>query len=164
MCMCVCMCLCVLVCLCTHMHTQDVRLWVSLSPRGKGGILTFSKRASLGQLRELEFCSTEWEKWVQGSKRFQFSSVQFLSLCDPMDCGTPGFPVLHHVPEFAQTHVHWVSDVIQLSHPLLSPCLPALNLSQDQGLFQWVSSSHQVAKVLELQHQFFQWIFQVDFL
>ena len=98
-----------------------------------------------------------------------FSSVQSLSrvrLCDPMDCSTPGLPVHHQLPEFTQTHVHWVSDAIQPSHPLSSPSPPALNLSQHQGLFQWVSSSHQVAKVLEfqLQHQFFQWIFRTDFL
>jgi len=67
------------------------------------------------------------------------------TLCDPMDCSTPGFPVLHHLPELAQTHVHWVGDAIQPSHPLSSPS-PAFNLSQHQGLFQWVSSSHQVTK------------------
>ena len=88
-----------------------------------------------------------------------------LTLCDPVDCSMPGFSVLPHLPEFAQTHVHWVSDAIQPSHPLLSPSLPALNLSQHQGLFQWVGSLHQVAKVLELQfqHQSFQWVFRVDF-
>ena len=75
----------------------------------------------------------------------------------PLDCSTPGFPVLHYLPEFAQTHVHWVSDAIQPSHPL-SPSFPALNLSMHQGRFQWVGSSYQVAKVLELQHQSFQWI------
>ena len=75
------------------------------------------------------------------------------ALCNPMDCSTPGFPLLHHLSEFAQTHVHWVGDAIQPSHPLSSPSPPALNLSQHQGLFQWVSSSHQVAKVLELQLQ-----------
>ena len=66
--------------------------------------------------------------------------------------------------EFAQTHVHWVSDAIQPSHSLLSPSLPAFNLSQHQGLFQWIGSSHQVAKVLELKHQSFQWIFRTDLL
>ena len=71
-----------------------------------------------------------------------------LTHCNPMDCSTPGFPVLHYLPEFTQTHVHWVSDAIQSSHPLSSPSAPALNLSQHQGLFQWVSSLHQVAKVL----------------
>ena len=95
-----------------------------------------------------------------------FSSVQFSSvtqscptLRDPMSCSMPGLPVHHQLPESIQTHVHRVSDAIQPSHPLLSPSPPALNLSQNQGLFKWVSSSHQVAKVLEfqLQHQTFQW-------
>ena len=63
-----------------------------------------------------------------------------LTLCDPMDCSMPGFPVLHHLPEFAQTQIHWVDDAIQPSHPLLSPSPPAFNLSQHQGLFQWVGS------------------------
>ena len=87
------------------------------------------------------------------------------TICNPMDCSTPGFPVLHHLPAFAQTHVHWVSDTTQSSHPL-SPSPPAPNPSQHQSLFQWVSSLHQVTKVLELQlqHQSFQWIFRVDFL
>ena len=76
-----------------------------------------------------------------------------MSDCGPVDCNTSGFPVLHHLPEFAQTHVHRVSDAIQPSHPLSSPSSPALNLSQNQGLFQRVSSSHLVAKVLELQLQ-----------
>ena len=80
------------------------------------------------------------------------------TLCDPMDCSMPGFPVLHQLPELAQTHVCRVSDVIQPSHPLSSPSPPAFNLSQHQGLFQGVSSLHQVAKVLEfqLQHHSFQ--------
>ena len=83
-----------------------------------------------------------------------------------MDCSTPGFPVHHQLPEPAQTHVHQVHDVILPSHPLSSPSLPAFNLSQHQGLFKWVSSSHQVAKVLEfqLQYQSFQWIFMTNFL
>ena len=80
-----------------------------------------------------------------------------------MDCSMPGFPVHHQLQELAQIHVHQVSDAIQPSHPLLSPS-PAFNLSQHQGLFQWVSSLHQVAKVLELQPQSFQWIFRTDFL
>ena len=87
-------------------------------------------------------------------------------LCDPVNCSTPGFPILHYLLEFAQTHVHWVSDAIQPSHPL-PPSYPFLfSLSQHQGLFQWVGSSHQVAKVLalHLQHQYFQCIFRVDFL
>jgi len=82
---------------------------------------------------------------------FQFSSVQsltYLTVCNPMDCSTPGFPVHFQVPELAQT---CVGDAIQPSHPLSSPSPPAFNLSQHQGLFKWVSSSHQVAKVLEFQ-------------
>ena len=83
-----------------------------------------------------------------------------------MDCNTSGFPVLNHLPDLAQTHVHWVGDAIQPSCPLSSPSPPVLNLSQHQDLFQWVSSSHQAAKVLELQlqHQSFQWIFRTCFL
>ena len=98
-----------------------------------------------------------------------FSSVQLLSrvrLCDAMNHSTPGLPFQHQLPESSQTHVHWVSDAIQPSHPLSSPSPPALNLSQHQGLFQWVSSLHQVAKVLEfqLQHQSFQWTPRTDLL
>ena len=89
-----------------------------------------------------------------------------LTLCDPVDCSTPGFPVFHYLPEFAQIHIRWVGDAIQPSHPLSAPSPPAFNLSQHQGLFQWVGSLHQVAKVLELQlqHQSFPWIFRVDLL
>ena len=86
------------------------------------------------------------------------------TLCDPMDCSTQDFPVLHHLPEFAKTNVHWVGDAIQPSHPLMPPFPSALNLSQHEGLFQRVGSLHQVAKILELQQQSFQWIFRVDFL
>ena len=81
-----------------------------------------------------------------------------------MNCSTPGLPVHHQLPDFTQTHVHWVDDAIQPSHSLLSPSPPAPNPSYHQGLFQWVSSLHQVAKVLEfqLQDQCFQWIFRTD--
>ena len=103
----------------------------------------------------------------------QFSSVQFSSfpqlcpaLCDPMNCSTPGHPVYHQLPEFTQTHGHRVSDAIQTSHPLSSPSPPAPNPSQHQSLFQWVNSSHAVAKVLEfqLQYQSFQWTPRTDLL
>ena len=98
----------------------------------------------------------------------QFSLVaqSYLTLCDPMNHSTPGLPVHHQLPESTQTHVHWVGDAIQPSHPLLSPSPPALSLSQHQGLFKWVSSLHKVTKVLEfqLQHQFLQWIPRTDFL
>ena len=105
--------------------------------------------------------------------RIILSSVQFSSvaqscptLCNPMDCSMPGLPVHHQLPEFTQTHVHWIGDAIQPSHSLLSPSPPAFIFSQQQRLFKWVSSLHQVAKVLEfqLQHQSFQWIFRIDFL
>ena len=88
------------------------------------------------------------------------------TLCNPMDCSMPDFPVHHQLPEFTQIHVQWVGDANQSSHPLSSPSPPALNLSQPQGLFKWVSSSHQVAKVLEfqLQHQSFQCIFSYVYI
>ena len=100
----------------------------------------------------------------------QFGSVQSLksclTLCDPMNCSTPGPPVHHQLPEFTQTHVHRVGGAIQPSHPLLSPSPPAPNPSQHQGLFQWVNSSHEVAKVLEfqLQHHSFQRTPRTDLL
>ena len=88
------------------------------------------------------------------------------TVCDPMEYSIPGFLVLQYLQELAQTHGHRVGHAIQQSHPLLSTSPPAFNLSQHQGLFQWVSSSHQVAKVLEFQLQYrsFQCIFRVDFL
>ena len=115
-----------------------------------------------------DFLKKDWGTWfnqfIQGKWFNQFSSVAQSrpTLCDPMNRSTPGLPVHHQLPEFTQTHAHRVSDAIQPSHPLSSPSPPAFNLSQHQGLFQWVSSSHQVAKVLEfqLQHQFFQWTFR----
>ena len=84
------------------------------------------------------------------------------TLSNPTDCSRPGFPVLHYLLEFAQTQVPWVCDATQPSYPLLPPSPPSLNLSQYQGLFHWVDSSRQVAKVLafQLQHQYFQWIFR----
>ena len=100
--------------------------------------------------------------------KFHFSSVaqSCPTLCDPKDCSRLGFPVHHQLPEFTQTHVHWIGDAIQPSYPLSSPSPPAFNLSQHLGLFKWVSFSHQVAKVLEFQlrHQSFQWILRTDFL
>ena len=99
---------------------------------------------------------------------YQFSSVTqpCLTLCNPMDRSTSGLPVNHQLPGFTQTHVHWVGDAIQPSHPLSSPFPPTFNLSQHQGLFKWVSSLHQVAKALEfqLQHQSFQWTPMTDLL
>ena len=107
-----------------------------------------------------ERCPWHLQVYLRCMYSAQFSSVaqSCLTLCDPMTCSTPGLPVHHQLLEFTQTHVHWVGDAVQPSYPL-SPSPPAFNVSQHQGLFQWVSSSHQVAKVLEfqLQRQSFQW-------
>ena len=94
------------------------------------------------------------------------SATKSLTLRDLMDCSISGFPIHHRHLELAQSHVHWVNDAIQSSHPLSFPSLPAFNVSHHQDLFKWLGSSHQVAKVLEfqLQHQSFQWIFRTDFL
>ena len=117
--------------------------------------------------RCLNFISTNSFLWTEFSP-YQFSSIVqlCLTLCDPTDCSTPGLPVHHQLLELTQIHVHWVGDAIQLSHPLSSPSPPTFNLFQHQGLFKWVNSSHQMAKVLkfQLQHQSFQWIFRTDFL
>ena len=111
---------------------------------------------------------TEW-RWayqiIPSSKKWHHSSCfccpvtqSCPTLCDLVDGSMPGFPVLHYLPRFAQTHVHWVDDAIQQFHLLSPPSFLDLNLSQHQGLFQWVSSSNQVVKVLQLQlqHQSFQ--------
>ena len=100
-----------------------------------------------------------------GPVQFILVAQSCLTLCNPMDCTMPGFPVHHQLPVPTQTPVHWVGDAIQPSHSL-SPPSPAFNLSQHLGLFQWVSSLHQAAKVLDfqLQYQSFQWIFKIDSL
>ena len=107
-------------------------------------------------------------RWMK-LEPIQFRSIQSLScfwLSDSMNHSTPGLPVHHQLPEFTQTHVHQVGAAIQQSHPLSSLSLPALNLSQHQGLLKWVSSLHQVAKILEFQHQHqsFQWTTRTDIL
>ena len=104
--------------------------------------------------------------WVHPSVQFSSVAQLCMTFCNPMDCSTPGLPVHHQLPESTQTHVHWVCDAIQPSHPLSSPSPPAFNLAQHQCLFQWVSSLHQVARVLEfqLQHQSFQWTLRTDLL
>ena len=107
-------------------------------------------------------CSDFLQPWLWNSQLLtQFSSVtqSCPTPCNTTNHSTPGLPVHHQLPEFTQTHAHRISDAIQPSHPLSSPSPPAPNPSQHQGLFQWVNSSHQVAKVLEfqLQHQSFQW-------
>ena len=108
-----------------------------------------------------------WQEWTL-TRSVQFSSVaqSCPTLCNPINHSSLGLPVHHQLPQFTQTHVHRVSDAIQSSHPLSSPSPPAPNPSQHHGLFQWVNSSHEVAKVLEcqLQHQSFQWTPRTDLL
>ena len=116
----------------------------------------------------LHYCLYHLPIYLKLSASVQFSYSVMADSLQPHDCSTPAFPVHHKLPAFAQTHVqgHQVSDAIQPSHPLSSPSLTAFYLSQHQGLFNWVSSLHQVAKGLEfqLQHQSLQWIIRTDFL
>ena len=128
----------------------------------KQSTLAFSHRV---QKSALYICVCFTVSHIESLLPSFFSSVQFSSVAqscptfwDPMNCSAPGLPVHHQLPEFTQTHIHWVSDAIQPSHPLPSPSPPAPNPSQHQSLFQWVNSSHEVAKVLEfqLQHHSFQ--------
>ena len=112
-----------------------------------------------------------WNHFIFNSafrSKVVFSSVAqwCLTICDSINRSMPGLPVHHQLLEFTQTHAHRVGNAIQPSHSLLSPSPPAFNLSQHQGLFKWVNSSHEVAKVLkfQLQHQSFDWLFRTDFL
>ena len=140
----------------------------------RSGYAQLTRNAKYSQkeaILTLFFSKASEKLWSIYNGLAQFSSVQSLSyvrlFVTPMDCSMPGLPVHHQLLEFTQwTHVHWVGDAIQSSHPLSSSSPPAVNLSQHQCLFQWVSSSHQVPKGLEfqLQHQSFQWIFRTDFL
>ena len=106
--------------------------------------------------------------WYFYCTNFLFVAAHLLksspTLLNPMDCSMSRSPILHCIPQFTESRIHWVSDAIQPSHSLLPSALFALNLSQHQGLFQWDSSLHQVVKVFMLQHQFFQWIFLDEFL
>ena len=168
-----------------HWNLYTALLLISHWPHGHaqkntqeklGYVLTEGSHVPSYQKKKYNFIIKEEEKngcWRSISRviehmRDQFSSVaqSSLTLCDPMNCSTPGFPVHHQLLELPQTHVHRVSDAIQPSHPLSSLSPPVFNLSQHQGLFQWVGSSHQVAIVLELQlqHQSLQWIFRTGFL
>ena len=128
--------------------------------------------SGLQECERIHFCCFKslswWHFLIVTFRSFQFSSVaqSCLTLCNPMNCSTPDLPVHHQLPEFTQTHIHWVDDAIQPSHSLSPPSPPAPNPSQHQSLFQWVNSSHEVAKVLELQlqHQSFQWTPRTDLL
>ena len=170
---------------CSYQHQLDFLKWnISYLLYALKRISKEFKQLKNNNIHQLNCCDqerTHWTSYWPGVHLLKFIirlyydtwTVQFSSvaqscptLCNPMDCSTPGLPVHHQLPEFIQTHAHWVSDVIQPSHPLLSPSLPAFNLSQHQALFQGVSSSHQIAKVLEfqLQHQSFQWSLRTYFL
>ena len=109
-------------------------------------------------MKVIENLKSEWQTWIQLSDQIRSVAQSCPTLCDPMNRSMPGLPVCHQPPEFTQTHVHRVSDAIQPSHPLSSSSPLAPNPSQHQSLFQWVTSSHEVAKVLEfqLQHHSFQ--------
>ena len=138
------------------------------------GLCLFSMYFPLSHIRFFHFSSIQWVSsfscLVDCAIAMFCPSSSFAqscpTLCGSMDCSMPGFPVHHQFLEPAQTHVHQVSDATQLSHPLPSPSPPTFNLSQHQDLFKWVSSSHQVTKVLEfqLQHQSFQWTPRTDLL
>ena len=170
---------------CSTFTASSFRIWNSstgIPSPPQGLFIVMLSKAHLTSLSRMS--GSRWvitPSWISGSWRsflysssvysyhlflissasVQFSSVSSVTqscptLCDPMNRSMPGLPVHHKLLEFTQTHVHWVGDAIQLSYPLSSPS-PILNLSQHQSLFQWVSSSHQVVKVLEfqLQHQSF---------
>ena len=149
----------------TYLHIVST-LWLILDgfigfPGGSTGKESACYMGDLGSIPELGRSPGKWKGYPLQYSALENSvdcSVQFSSvtqscptLHDPMICSTPGFPVHHQLLQFTQTHIHWVSDAIQPSHPLWSRSIPALNPSQHQSLLQWVNSSHQVAKVLEFQ-------------
>ena len=140
---------------------------VKIVPRAVSGCF-FNLILSLIEILIRRYHQITMEGRMEERVSVQFSSVtqSCPTLCDPMNRSTPGLPVHHQLPEFTQTHVHRVGDAIQPSHPLSSPSPPAPTPSQDQSLFQWLNSSHEVAKVLEfqLQHQSFQRTPRTDLL
>ena len=140
-------------------HSGDGVLRISLDTRSlecfsRSFVPRYYYNILTGFITSLRRGSIQMNICYEGVFKEHFSSVQFSSfqsishvwLCNPMNCSTPGPPVHHHLLEFTQTHVHWVGDAIQPSHPLSSPSPPAFSLFQHQGRFQWVSSSHQVSK------------------
>ena len=136
----------------------NLKLWLALSNSWIRQHLSNKQKDAPRELMKGKVVN--WQR-----RRFSSFAQSCPTLCNPMDCSTAGFPVHYQLPELAETRVHWVSDAIQPSNPLSFPS-PAVGLSKHQGLFQWVSSLHQVAKVLKLpfQHQSFQWILRFDFL
>ena len=149
------------------MHLGGCSHKISLLPKHPDPLIHFPLPHGLDITQSFMHHLTSLTLFYFFSFQFSFSSVTqpHPTLCDPMDCSPLGFPIHQQFLEFTQTHVHRVGDAIQPSHPLSSPSPRAFNLSQHQGLFQWVSSSHQVVKILEfqLQHQSFQWTFRTDF-
>ena len=132
--------------------------------------IPFSRRSSQPRVRTQVSCIAgiffTTEQPATPLVQFSLVAQSYPTLCDTMDCSTPSLLVHHQFPEPFQTHVYHICDAIQPSHPWSSHSPPIFNLSQNQGLFKWVSSSHQVAKILEfqLQHQSFQWTLRTDFL
>ena len=144
----------------THKTLQCKRIWKRI-------LCNNLKGKRILKRIDIWLCVTESLCCTPETNTLLISSVQSLSrVRDPMDHSMPGFPVYDQLPEFTQTHVHRVGDASQPSHSLSSPSPPALNLSQYQGLFKWVSSLHWVAKALkfQLQHQSFQWTLSIDLL
>ena len=127
-----------------HAHTRSIYICIDRQTNW----VTYYK-ALAQPLRRLR--NSKIHSWQAVQSQFSSVAQSCPTLCDPMNRSTPGLPVHHQRPEFTQTHIHWVSDAIQPSHPLSSPSPLAPNPSQHQSLFQWVNSSHEVAKVLEFQ-------------
>ena len=171
------MCVCVCVCVCVYTYTNILErpnqmkgnIWSSYFEIGKQTKFMLNrKRRKLTLMKKICLYNNSLYYFYNLSVSIIFSSVaqSCPTICDPMGYSMPGFPVHHQLPKLAQTHVHWFGDAIQLFHPLSSPSPPAFNLSQHQNLSKCVTSSYQVAKVLEfqLQHQTFQWTLRTAFL
>ena len=152
-------------CICLHQAYSLVgETTVGGNVQKATGNIFLKREEAYEQANKWAWCSYGTCSGPAVSVRFSSVAQSCPTLCDPMNHSTPGLPVHHQLPGFTQTHVHLVGDAIQPSHPLSSPSPPAPNPSQRQSLFQWVNSSHEVAKVLEfqLQHESFQWTPRTD--
>ena len=140
-------------------HSFKDHIWLSvpdsISRTGTEmkGFPTDKKGRTGKERRNYDKVRGEAAMWESASVQLSLVTQSCPTLCEPMNHSTPGLPVHHQLPEFTQTHVHWISDAIQPSHPRSSLSPPALNPSQHQSLFQWANSLHEVAKVLEFQLQ-----------